>query len=132
VFLVDLFVFVSVGIRDFVFAKVQMGMVTARTLWREDPTALVCRGRASSPIISVGTTRQGVQVTVIPSKHSALFNPVLPVWPSSQSVMFVPVAVTIPLKFVQVEPLQVAAGVRLVAVDQVVEAVGLTLTVHVA
>ena len=45
------------------------------------------------------------QVTVTKSKHSALFSPLPPVCPSSQRVMLVPVATTVPLKAVQVEPL---------------------------
>ena len=74
---------------------------------------------------------QGVQMTVMESKHSALFWPVPPVWPSSQIVMFVLEATTVPLKFVQLLPVTVAGGFKLIAVAQLVEAVGLTFTVQV-
>ena len=42
-----------------------------------------------------------------------------------------PVATTVPLNAIHEAPFMVAAGVRLVAVDQIVEAAGLTLTVTV-
>ena len=47
----------------------------------------------------------GGQFTVMASKHWALNAPVPPVWPSSQRVMVVLAATTVPLKGTQVLPL---------------------------
>src|ERR1041385_8793374 len=69
---------------------------------------------------------------VITSKHSALFGPEPPVVPSSQRVMFVLVATTVPLKGTQLFVLTNCGGLRSIAVFQSVEAVGLTLTRQVA
>ncbi len=74
----------------------------------------------------------GVQLIVTESKHAALFSPVPPVWPSSQMVMEVPVAVIVPLNGTHVLLVVVWAGLKLAAVDQSVDADGLHLTVQVA
>lgn len=71
-------------------------------------------------------------VTLTESKQAALFNPVPPVCPSSQRVIDVPVAVTVPLNGTHELLVVVWAGLRSTAVDQLVEAVGLHLTVQVA
>jgi hypothetical protein len=85
---------------------------------------------AAPEIIGAG----GVELadTATESKHAALFSPVPPVWPSSQIVMELPVAVTVPLKGTQVLLVVVWAGFRLIAVAQLVEALGLHFTVQVA
>ncbi len=74
----------------------------------------------------------GEQVTVTESKQDALFRPVPPVWPSSQTVMDVPVATIVPLNGTHELLVVVWAGLRSTAVDQVVDAVGLHLTMQVA
>ena len=71
------------------------------------------------------------QATVTESKHSALFCPVPVVCPSSQIVIVVRVATTVPLKVTQFVPVKVCGGFKSMAVAQQVEAVGLTLTVQV-
>ena len=55
------------------------------------------------PMMS-GTVGAVVQVTVMPSKHSALFCPVPVVWPSIHNVILAAVATIVPLKLVHVEP----------------------------
>lgn len=76
-------------------------------------------------------TGNPAHVTVTESKHSALFKPVLPVCPSSQSVMFVPVATIFPLNETQVLPVTLCDGLRSIAVGHEADAEGLTLTVQV-